>query len=98
MTNAATQGRVAVLMGGPEATDSPASAEIRAAREAAGLSAREAASLVGVTTLTWQRWEGQSARHTEIPHASWNLFLLLVGAHPVFTLSDREGSNRRIER
>lgn len=66
-------------------------AAIRAAREAAGLSAREAAGLVGVTTLTWQRWEGQSARSTEIPYAHWNLFLLLVGAHPVFTLSAREG-------
>lgn len=64
---------------------------IRAAREAAGLSAREAASLVGVTTVTWQRWEGQSSRATEIPWAPWNLFLLLVGAHPAFTLSAREG-------
>lgn len=66
-------------------------ASIRAARESAGLSAREAAAIVGVTTLTWQRWEGQSARSTEIPYAHWNLFLLLVGAHPVFTLSAREG-------
>ena len=66
---------------------------IRAAREAAGLSAREAASLVGVTTVTWQRWEGQSSRATEIPYAHWTLFMLLVGAHPVFTLSAhaREG-------
>jgi len=66
-------------------------ATIRAAREAAGLSAREAADLVGVTTLTWQRWEGQSSRATEIPYAHWNLFLLLTGNHPVFTLSAREG-------
>ena len=66
-------------------------ATIRAARESAGLSAREAAAIVGVTTLTWQRWEGQSARSTEIPYAHWNLFLLLVDAHPVFTLSAREG-------
>ena len=66
-------------------------ATIKAAREAAGLSAREAAGLVGVTTVTWQRWEGQSSRATEIPYAHWNLFLLLVGAHPVFTLSAREG-------
>lgn len=60
---------------------------IRAAREAAGLSAREAAALVGVKTLTWQRWEGQSSRATEIPYAHWNLFLLLVGKHPVFKIS-----------
>jgi hypothetical protein len=62
---------------------------IKAARVAAGLSAREAAALVGVTTVTWQRWEGQSARSTEIPYAHWNLFLLLVGAHSEFTLRAR---------
>lgn len=66
-------------------------ATIRAAREAAGLSAREAAALVGVTTITWQRWEGQSSRATEIPYAHWNLFLLLTGRHPVYVLSGRKG-------
>lgn len=53
-------------------------ATIKAAREAAGLSAREAAALVGVTTVTWQRWEGQTSRATEIPYAHWTLFLLLT--------------------
>lgn len=66
-------------------------ATIRAAREAACLSAREAAALVGVTTLTWRRWEGQSSRATEIPYAHWNLFLLLTGRHPVYVLSGRKG-------
>ena len=66
-------------------------ATIREAREAAGLSAREAAALVGVTTLTWQRWEGQSARTTEIPYAHWNLFLLLTGSHPVCRLEKKMG-------
>ena len=66
-------------------------ATIKAAREAAGLSAREAANLVGVTTLTWQRWEGQSSRATEIQYAHWNLFLLLTGRHHVFLLSKRDG-------
>jgi DNA-binding transcriptional regulator YiaG len=65
-------------------------ATIRAAREAAGLSAREAAALVGVTTLTWQRWEGQSSRATEIPYAHWTLFILLVGSHPEFLLTPRK--------
>ena len=67
-----------------------ASAEtLREAREAAGLSAREAAALVGVTTLTWQRWEGQSSRTTEIPYAHWNLFLLLTGSHPIYRLEKK---------
>ena len=59
---------------------------LREAREAAGLSAKEAAALVDVTMLTWQRWEGQSSRTTEIPYAHWNLFLLLTGNHPVYGL------------
>lgn len=54
----------------------PCPAAIRSAREAAGLSARQAAELVGVTTVTWQRWEGQTARKTKMPAACWELFLL----------------------
>jgi hypothetical protein len=53
------------------------------------LSAREAAAIVGVTTITWQRWEGQSSRATEIPYAHWSFFLLTVGAHPEFILTPR---------
>lgn len=55
-------------------------------REEANLSAREASELVGVTTITWQRWEGQSSRPSEIPYAHWNLFLLMMNKHPVFKL------------
>jgi len=54
----------------------PGPADIRAAREYAGLSARQAAELVGVTTLTWQRWEGQTSRKTKMPAACWELFLI----------------------
>jgi len=69
-------------------------ATIRSAREAAGLSAREAAAIVGVTALTWQRWEGQSRRATEIPYAHWSLFLLMTGTHPDFILSARAPEKR----
>lgn len=62
---------------------------LREARDKAGLSAREAAALVGVTPLTWQRWEGQSSRTTEIPYAHWNLFLLLTGSHPIYRLEKK---------
>jgi DNA-binding transcriptional regulator YiaG len=67
------------------------SATIRAAREATGLSCADAARMVGVAPLTWQRWEGQSSRATKIPYAHCTLFLLLTGQHPVFVLSAREG-------
>lgn len=63
--------------------------QLREAREAAGLSAREAASLVEVSTVTWQRWEGQSSRPTTIPFAYWELFMLKVGRHPTHFMVER---------
>lgn len=63
---------------------------IKEARLNAGLSASEAAALVGVTTVTWQRWEGQTSRATEIPYAHLNLFLLLTDRHPVYRLAKKD--------
>lgn len=63
--------------------------QLRRTREVAGLSAREAASLVGVSIVTWQRWEGQSSRPTTIPFAHWELFLLKVGQHPTHVMPER---------
>jgi len=63
--------------------------QIREARAEAGLSAREAAELVGVSMMTWQRWEGQTSRPTSIPKACWELFLLKVGQHPTHILKER---------
>ena len=61
----------------------------KAARIAAGLSARQAAELVGVATVTWQVWEGQTKRKTEIPFAHWELFLLKTGKHPTHLMIER---------
>jgi len=63
--------------------------DAKAAREAAGLSAREAAELVGVTLITWQRWEGQTGRATEIPAGYLELFQFKTGTHPTHVLSER---------
>lgn len=57
--------------------------QIREARESAGLSAREAASLVGVSTVMWQ------TRSTIIPFAHWELFLLKVGRHPTHIIKEK---------
>jgi transcriptional regulator with XRE-family HTH domain len=56
--------------------------ELKRARKDAGLTAAEAARLVGVSAVTWQRWEGQTARKTEIHYAHWELFRLVTGTHP----------------
>ena len=63
--------------------------QARAAREAAGISAREAAELVGVAMVTWQVWEGQTKRKTEIPAGYLELFKLKTGTHPTHVLSER---------
>jgi len=65
------------------------------AREAAGLSTRESAELVGVATVTWQVWEGQTKRKTEIPFPTLEYFKLVTGTHPTHVLSER-GPNAKL--
>jgi DNA-binding transcriptional regulator YiaG len=55
----------------------PSQSELRAARKALGLTCQAAAELVGVTLITWQRWEGQTSRKTEPPRAAAELFRIL---------------------
>lgn len=61
----------------------------KSARIASGLSAREAAELIGVAMVTWQVWEGQTKRKTEIPSVHLELFQLKTGTHPTHVLIDR---------
>jgi hypothetical protein len=63
--------------------------KVKAARIAARISARQAAELVGVKLITWQRWEGQTGRATEIPAGYLELFQLKTGTHPTHILSER---------
>lgn len=58
----------------------PAPAEIRATREGAGLTARQAADLVHVTERNWFHWEhGDRQMHP----AFWELFRLKLIANNV---------------
>lgn len=61
----------------------------KAARIAANLSARASAEMVGVSRITWQRWEGQTGRATEIPAGYLELFQLKTGTHITHVLSER---------
>lgn len=56
-------------------TDRPSAANIRAAREAAGLTQAQAAALILSTERTWQSWE-QGERH--MPLGKWELFRIKV--------------------
>jgi len=57
-----------------KSVEPPSQDELRAARKAARLSAAQAAGLVGVNLITWQRWEGQTSRKTRISRPAWRLF------------------------
>jgi DNA-binding transcriptional regulator YiaG len=53
--------------------------ELKRLRESLSLTCRECAELVGVTLVTWQRWEGQTSRANEIPDNLLELFRLKTG-------------------
>jgi DNA-binding transcriptional regulator YiaG len=48
--------------------------ELKRLRESLSLTCRECAELVGVTLVTWQRWEGQTSRKDIIPENLLRLF------------------------
>src|SRR5574337_1406166 len=62
---------------GPASNPSPA--EVRAAREAAGLSQEGAAALVHCTRIAWARWESEGADHRRMHPGLWELFRLKTG-------------------
>jgi len=60
---------------GPSSNPSPA--DVRAAREAAGLSQTEAAALIHCTLRGWQEWEAGNRR---MHPAFWELWLIKVAS------------------
>ena len=59
----------------------PTAAQVRAAREAAGLTQAQAAELVHAASYrTWQNWEAdeRETEHRKMGLAEWDLFLRLT--------------------
>jgi putative transcriptional regulator len=57
------------------AAPNPTPAEVRAAREAAGLTQAQAAALVSTTLRAWQAWEQDGGEYARRMHAGlWELF------------------------
>lgn len=63
------------------AARNPKPDEVRAAREAAGLTQTAAAQLVHTTCRTWQQWEAEEDTpvHRRMHPAFWELFRLKSG-------------------
>lgn len=72
-------GRIKIAM-----QSSPTSLEIRAAREAAGLSQDAAAALLYKARGTWAQWEARegSPNHRAMDPAFWELFQLKARPKP----------------
>lgn len=71
----------------------PSPADVRAARERAGLTQEQAARVVSPggdnVYRVWQNWEAGEGtnNHRVIPLASWELFLLMTGQHPTLSIA-----------
>lgn len=62
------------------AKSNPTPAEIRAAREAAGLTQTQAAQVIYSTLRAWQNWENDDATDGRRMHpAAFELFMLKTG-------------------
>ena len=58
----------------------PTPSEVKAARQEAGMTQEQAGELVHASKRTWQNWESEGKEGRAIPLASWELFLIKVGA------------------
>lgn len=77
-----------------ERVTQPSPAQVRQARERAGLTQTEAAGLISTANKaaykTWAGYEQEEGRNRRaIPLATWELFLLLTEQHPSLRLSLR---------
>lgn len=65
-----------------KAGTNPTPAQVKRAREAAGLTLEQAGELVFTSWRTWQNWEADtdSAEHRRMHRATWELFQVKVAA------------------
>lgn len=64
--------------------------ELKAARTRLNLTTKEAATLLDVSELTFQRWEGQTSSKKTIPFVYWQYFLLITNSHPTYRLIEND--------
>lgn len=70
----------------PGPASNPSPEQVRAAREAAGLTQTTAAELIFGARRTWADWEGGARK---MPPAAWVMFLLRADLHPSAKLVPR---------
>lgn len=74
----------------PSQIDLPNGEQVRAAREAAGLSLKQASEIFGYPLVrSWQKKEESGNSHRQLSLGEWNFLLLLAGQHPAYTLKKK---------
>lgn len=68
----------------------PTPDQVRAARNAAGLTQRECAARFGYAMRSWQAKEDGGAGGRALSRGEYELLLLLAGQHPDLTLRPRQ--------
>ena len=74
--------------------EKPTPEEVTAAREAAGLSLKEAARRFGMTYTNWQKKEVNGSSGTKLSVGEYNYLLLLANQHPEFQMVHRLGDKK----
>jgi len=72
------------------ALPAPTPDEVRAAREAAGLTQSAAAELAGIAG--WRQWSAWESGERRPAAQAWELWLLRVDRHPTHRLALRQGA------
>ncbi len=67
--------------------DQPTPEQVRAARQAAGLTPQQCSELLGLRRVAWAEYE-RGERRPSGPQ--WEMFLLLTGQHPHWLLVPRK--------
>jgi len=70
--------------------NSPKPDQIKLLRKTLGMKQKEAAEFVHVTTRAWQLWE---AGDREMQPATWELYVIKCGMHPLYTAARPELSS-----
>lgn len=73
-------------------SDEPTPEQVRAAREAAGLTQEQAGAITHNARRAWQDWEAGNRR---MPHSAWTLYLLMTNQHPNYQLTPKSASSNR---
>lgn len=74
--------------------EKPTADQVKAAREAAGLTQSACAALFGYALRTWQGKEDAGAGNRSLSVGEYAYLLLLAGQHPQYTLEPKANSKR----